>query len=120
MTAASQWVKCPAGHVNLASNVECRSCLKPSGVAGTVLAAVNKYRAPQDFRWRDKAACREMPPDMFQPTNEVDARKAKRVCRTPCPVFAQCRIEAKAQGRWIVGVWAGEWFPDPSVKSDNK
>lgn len=110
---APEFVRCEAGHVTLAGASVCRSCHK--GTRGTLLTSA-KYRAPQDYRWRDKAACREMPPEMFQPRDEVTAKRAQHVCLTECPVMAQCALEAKAQGRFIVGVWAGKWYREPVPK----
>lgn len=53
--------------------------------------------------WSTRAACREMPSELFFPDPGYDTDAAKQVCSW-CPVTAQC-LEAGIDERW--GVWGG-------------
>lgn len=60
--------------------------------------------------WRHKAACREVPGDLFFPTGNTgpalfQIEEAKAVCRR-CPVMEQCLQWALESGQ-DSGVWGG-------------
>lgn len=85
-------------------------------------------KLPRDTRvfWRDRAACADAPPGVFDPAeaDDPDQRRDRRnrtyeksvtaadnFCRH-CPVFTECAIEAdrdKLSGLWagVLRTWAG-------------
>ena len=60
--------------------------------------------------WRDKAACRDMDPDLFFPATRVEERLALKTCFT-CPVVFECaRYAAELaviNGYPLQGIWGG-------------
>lgn len=55
-------------------------------------------------RWRARAACRELDPELFYPERGESLAAAKAVC-ADCPVVAAC----DEYGLWEKhGVWAGQ------------
>jgi WhiB family transcriptional regulator, redox-sensing transcriptional regulator len=75
-----------------------------------MVMTAGRMLASQDYRWRDRAACRNSHPELFFPIGstgdalaEIDAAKA--VCRS-CPVRREClafSIETNQES----GVWGG-------------
>lgn len=57
--------------------------------------------------WQERAACREVDPELFfpHPSDEAGAAVAKAVCAT-CPVLDRCREEG-LMNREPYGVWGG-------------
>lgn len=58
--------------------------------------------------WRDRAACRDVDPELFFPPSEIGPGadqivEAKAVCRR-CPVVAECLSQAMGEGQ-NHGVW---------------
>jgi hypothetical protein len=60
--------------------------------------------------WRQRAACRDHPPDWWfpDPKDVLTRDLAVRICDT-CPVAKDCRAEAK-KVRATYGVWAGRFI----------
>ncbi len=63
-----------------------------------------------DEGWRDRAACRDVDPELFFPVGSTgdavqEIEAAKAVCRT-CPVRAEC-LEFALQANQEAGVWGG-------------
>lgn len=60
--------------------------------------------------WRDKAVCRDMDPDLFFPTTQVEERLARKACST-CPVILECARYAEElaliNGYPLQGIWGG-------------
>lgn len=56
-------------------------------------------------RWRRRAACADINPDLFYPKSRRQERKAKAVCAR-CPVRKPCLIESVANQDGH-GVWGG-------------
>lgn len=60
--------------------------------------------------WRDKAACRDMDPELFFPATQVEKRLALKACST-CPVTHECARYAeelaKINGYPLQGIWGG-------------
>ena len=61
-------------------------------------------------RWRDKAACRDLAPDLFFPIGETGpavahAAQAKAVCCS-CPVVEHC-LEFAVRTNQEYGIWGG-------------
>ncbi len=60
--------------------------------------------------WRDKAACRDMDPDLFFPATRQEKRLALKVCST-CPSIRECARyaaeHARINGYPLQGVWGG-------------
>lgn len=60
--------------------------------------------------WRDKAACRDMDPDLFFPTTRGEERLALKTCST-CPVIHECARYAaelaKINDYPLQGIWGG-------------
>lgn len=55
--------------------------------------------------WNERAACLDMDPDVFFPTDTAGVVAAKRIC-AGCPVRVECLEWALEHGeRW--GVWGG-------------
>ena len=48
--------------------------------------------------WRDKAACRDMDPDLFFPTTSSEERLALKAC-AQCPVICECARYAAQHDR---------------------
>lgn len=57
--------------------------------------------------WRNHAACKGMPLDVFFPTSQGDHCSAARKICTPCPVATYCLDDALAAGTDLAGIWAG-------------
>lgn len=55
--------------------------------------------------WRERAACRDVDPDLFFPLSEAEGDPAKAICRA-CPVRRQCRDWAINVGE-AFGIWGG-------------
>lgn len=55
--------------------------------------------------WRDLAACKDMPPDVFFPEKGQPAARAKAVCAR-CPVRSEC-LEYALNHEMKHGVWGG-------------
>lgn len=58
--------------------------------------------------WQDRAACRDVNPDLFFPATSDPGNEAKRIC-AGCPVRLQCLRDAKTR-REEHGVWGGLLF----------
>lgn len=60
--------------------------------------------------WRDKAACRDMDPELFFPTTRGEERLARKACST-CPVILECARyaaeHALINGYPLQGIWGG-------------
>jgi hypothetical protein len=61
-------------------------------------------------RFRERARCAEVDPELFYPEKGHSAAPAKRICngdgkRPPCPAKAECGVWALAHHE--AGVWAG-------------
>lgn len=60
--------------------------------------------------WRDKAACRDMDPDLFFPATRQEERLALKACST-CPSIRECARyaaeHARINGYPLQGVWGG-------------
>ncbi|MGH9303261.1 MAG: WhiB family transcriptional regulator [Acidimicrobiales bacterium] len=56
-------------------------------------------------KWRQRAACRGLDPDIFYPVSDDDAGQAKAVC-DECPVREACLEHALAV-REREGIWGG-------------
>lgn len=60
--------------------------------------------------WRDKAACRDMDPDLFFPATRVEERLALKACST-CQVIHECERyaaeHAEINGYPLQGIWGG-------------
>ena len=60
--------------------------------------------------WRDKAARRDMDPDLFFPTTSSEERLALKAC-AQCPVICECAQYAaehdRISGYPLQGVWGG-------------
>ena len=79
-----------------------------TGEIGSVLPALRRVvlpvsRAPQG--WKDRAACRNEPPQWFDAETDADAAKALAVC-AGCPVRRECFLAAAAD-HVTAGVWGG-------------
>lgn len=64
----------------------------------------------RNYDWRDDAACRQEPPELFFPVGKsglsmVQEEQAKAVCRR-CPVARDCLDWALQTGQYT-GVWGG-------------
>jgi hypothetical protein len=57
-----------------------------------------------DDKWRDRAACKDAPTDLFYPEREDAGRHAVRYC-WDCPVRFDCLAAAFANGEH--GIWGG-------------
>ena len=59
----------------------------------------------------EQAACRDYPGEWWFPFNllSLEARKAQHICRTLCPVRAECHSLATSN-RETFGIWGGEMF----------
>ena len=55
--------------------------------------------------WRERAACRDVDPELFYPVSETDDGPAKAICDR-CPVRPQCLNRAIETGE-AFGVWGG-------------
>lgn len=62
-----------------------------------------------DDDWRKRAQCRDRDPEMFFAEGHRTVKAAKAVCRSGCPVRAQCLAYA-LDSRQPYGVWGGELF----------
>lgn len=60
--------------------------------------------------WRNKAACRDMDPELFFPATRVEERLALKACFT-CPVVFECARYAEEldliNGYPLQGIWGG-------------
>lgn len=56
-------------------------------------------------RWMERAACADLPCDMFFPSDGAGVIKAQRVC-AKCPVTVQC-LEYALKNQVDHGVWGG-------------
>ncbi len=56
-------------------------------------------------KWRQRAACQGLDPDIFYPASEEDAEEAKQIC-AGCPVRTVC-LEHALANRERDGVWGG-------------
>lgn len=60
--------------------------------------------------WRDKAACRDMDPDLFFPATRQEERLALKACST-CPSIRECARyaaeHARINGYPLQGIWGG-------------
>lgn len=56
-------------------------------------------------RWMERAACADMPCDMFFPSDGAGVVRAQRVC-AKCPVIVQC-LEYALKNQVDHGVWGG-------------
>lgn len=55
--------------------------------------------------WESRAVCRGVDPEVFFGPGALQARKAKRICRS-CPVVSECLAFALNHRIWH-GVWGG-------------
>lgn len=60
---------------------------------------------PRPARWRQRAACRGLPPALFFPPPDTPAGDALDVCAR-CPVRADCDADATTNGEEY-GIWGG-------------
>ena len=60
----------------------------------------------QDFSWHQRAACKDLSPDVFFPNNYNDSsiKEAREVCSS-CPVKVECFQDAISNN--VYGIWAG-------------
>ena len=60
----------------------------------------------QDFSWHQRAACKDLSPDIFFPHNYNDSstKEAKEICSS-CPVKVECFQDAISNN--VYGIWAG-------------
>jgi len=60
----------------------------------------------QDFSWHQRAACKDLSPDVFFPNNYNDSsiKEAKEICSS-CPVKVECFQDAISNN--VYGIWAG-------------
>lgn len=60
----------------------------------------------QDFSWHQRAACKDLSPDIFFPNNYNDSsiKEAKQICSS-CPVKVECFQDAVSNN--VYGIWAG-------------
>lgn len=67
--------------------------------------------------WRDRALCREYPPQLFDRLTGPDSERAKEICMR-CPVIREC-LEWVSEDTTYVGVAAGRvWHHDRSITDD--
>jgi WhiB family redox-sensing transcriptional regulator len=85
---------------------------KPPAGAVTKAPAGLPYPLIENWAWQDRAACRDVDPDLFfAAESERGLRKharellAKSLCGT-CPVRRECREHALVVGE-MYGVWGG-------------
>ena len=79
------------------------------GKPPTVQSSHNRTRGRVDgFDWLDRVACRDRTTFFFS-EDEDDQAEAERICKTECPVLAQCQQWRKAS-RPSAGVWAGRAY----------
>jgi WhiB family redox-sensing transcriptional regulator len=64
-----------------------------------------RSNSEMSYEWMLEAACRELTPSEFFPSDGVGVEVAKRVCRD-CPVRLECLEYALAE-RIDHGVWGG-------------
>lgn len=73
--------------------------------------------------WRDKAACRDMDPDLFFPTTRGEERLALKTCST-CPVIHECaRYAAELaliNGYPLQGIWGGRNIGRENSSNNNE
>lgn len=87
-------------------------CQPPPGTGTTPRPSyASQPPTVQQGEWRHRGACCHCDPDMFFPEGHADGRQtgeaaAVAVCRSACPVMAECRAWALAT-RQEFGVWGG-------------
>ena len=59
----------------------------------------------KNLKWRQRAACRGVDPDIFYPVSEEESEEAKSICRV-CAVRETC-LEFALGNRERDGVWGG-------------
>jgi WhiB family redox-sensing transcriptional regulator len=69
------------------------------------LLAENSFGGSMDTTWMAEGKCRELPPEVFFPSDGVGVELARRVC-ADCPVKAPC-LEYALYNRIEHGVWGG-------------
>lgn len=73
--------------------------------------------------WRDKAACRDMDPDLFFHTTRVEERLALKACFT-CPVVFECARYASEHavinGYPLQGIWGGRNIGRENSSNNNE
>lgn len=73
--------------------------------------------------WRDKAACRDVDPDLFFPATQVEERLARKACST-CPVILECARYAEEQalinGYPLQGIWGGRNIGRENSSNNNE
>lgn len=81
---------------------------EPAPAAPSSPPPVTHRRADDGDRWRTRAACRDVDPELFHPLSELDLPRidaAKAVCGR-CPVADRCLTWAVDTGQ-AHGVWGG-------------
>lgn len=59
-----------------------------------------------DERWRKRAACRDLDPDLFFVEQGQAADRARDICDEQCPVRVDC-LEYAISAREEFGIWGG-------------
>lgn len=73
--------------------------------------------------WRNKAACRDMDPDLFFSATQVEERLARKACST-CPVIHECERYAAElaviNGYPLQGIWGGRNIGRDNSSNNNE
>lgn len=91
--------------------------VRRDGRARTVHLPVGSARPARDARWRDRAACRDIPGDPWYPNRDgwgADIRAAREVC-SRCPVRVEC-AQSALDNNEVHGVFAGVAARQPGAK----
>jgi WhiB family redox-sensing transcriptional regulator len=62
---------------------------------------------PRSEDWMREGVCAQVDPNVWHPEKGGSVKAAVRICRTTCPVAAQCLNYALEQGERLTGVWGG-------------
>jgi WhiB family transcriptional regulator, redox-sensing transcriptional regulator len=75
-------------------------------VAGAAHSLSFAVTPPRFVLSDERAACRDVDPELFFPPSGDDGRLAKAVCHR-CPLRASCASWALEQDTTLAGVWGG-------------